>query len=620
MSGPLDPFTRSTYEHLTVAEDELKNMSTDEIEKALSKVRLSSRAVVKMSRSKDEANFLIHGSPQEMKRARNLIRTQFERKRPVTTITFEIPTRRRSAVVGPKGSTARSIKRKHNVEITIARKRFQPHYSYSIPEEIRYDDLVWRRMNGINFAPTVQVNVTGNETDCLGAKASISEIVLLEVEDWCYFPHGIGLCADMAMEKVKECLGDSIRLGRYFGCSNKVAVQGDKDLVSEAMRTLRSYANLFCDSVIVPYAFRERDFQSCTQNVDICSVHENGTEKRIFIKGHESDVISTREKISKCIATYFSQRLVLADLHGGNIEHVKMLLSLDDVRYKFSCCCLDNNVVGELPSSGDLYDVEFIEVFGPIKLDVTLAIRQLQSILKRMKPSDFYFCSDEKLIWKLQVKWNLFNRALSDDTMTAVVSNGTLLLYGKHLSCGHASQLPSNIEREKAFESLRQWAGARSKVVLDVPLKYQALLELNFVMAAINGDPFECKIFFRHDGVRYCKDKITLFGTNERVEKTVALVKSILQSEEEQGICTEVIEVPSRVVPAISYDSRVIDRFEYGVKPHIVRKDGLPNRPTWLTSASDVSLVTLKGNRVLVDAYKKDILDNWSPHVISEMD
>lgn len=600
MSGPLDPFTPSTYEHLTMAEHELKEMSTDEIEEALSKLRLSSRAVVKMSRSKDGANFLVHGSPQDMKRARKLIRKEFKRERPVTTLTFEIPRRRRSAVVGPKGRTVRSIKRKHNVEITIARKRFQDH-SYRVREEIIYNDLTWRP----HFARTVQVNVIGNETDCLKARALISEIVLLEVEDSYYFPHG--LCSGMARQKVRDCLGDSITIDCYVECYDKVPVRGDKDSVSEAMSILRSYASLFCDSVIVPYAFHVDKFRNCTQNVDMCSGDKNGTEKRILIKGRESDVILAQEKIAKCIATYFSQRLVLADLHCGNTEHVRMLLSLQDVRNKFYLRCYDNNVLGDLPKGGDLCDVEFIEVFGPKYPEVALVIRELQSMLERMKPSDFYVCSNEKLVWKLQ------GRDLHEgipDTMRASVVNGTLLLYGKHLSCGHASQLPSKTEREKAFESLRQWAGARSKVVLDVPSKYKALLNLGFVERAIGKD----------DGSRYCEDKLTLFGTNEAVEKSVALVKLIMQSDEEEGICTEVIEVPSRVMPAIDYDYNTVDCFEYGIKPHIVRKDGLPNRPTWLTSASDISLVTLKGNRVLVDAYKKEILDEWSPHVISEMD
>lgn len=607
MSGPLDPFTRCTYEHLTMAEHELKKMSTGELEKALKIVCRGSKAVVKMSKSEDEANFLIHGTPQEMKRARNLIRTHFERERPVTTLTFEIPTRRRSAVVGPKGRTVRSIKRKHNVEITIARKRFREYSSYHIPEKIFFRDNLLL-VDGIDFAPTVQVNVKGYKTDCWGAKDLISRIVLLEVENWWHFSDE--LYVYKAREKVKESLGGSIRLGYYRGCYSKVGVQGDRDSVSEAMKILRSYASLFCDSVIVPYVFGAEDFESCVQNVEMLSTHNNVTERRIFIKGHETDVILAKKNILERVATYFSQRLVLADLHGGNIEHVRMLLSLDDVKSEFLHLCLRNKVIGRLPTRR-LKDVEFIEVFGPKYPEVALVVRELQSMLERMKPSDFYVCSDEKLVWKLQVR-DLYKGI--PDTMRASVVHGTLLLYGKHLSSGHASQLPSNTEREKAFESLRQWAGARSKVVLDVPSKYKALLELGFVQMTIHDKPFECKMFFSRDGVRYCKDKILLFGINERVEKNVAFVKLILQSEE-QGVCTEVIEVPSLVGPRISCDFRFNARFLFGVKPHIVRKDGLPNRPLLLTSASDVSLVTLKGNRILVDAYKKHIVDTFGRHM-----
>lgn len=607
MSGPLDPFTRSTYEHLTIAEHELKKMSTGELQKALNIVCRASKAVVKMSKSEDGANFLIHGTPQEMKRARNLIRTHFERERPVTTLKFEIPTRRRSAVVGPKGRTVRSIKRKHNVEITIARKRFREYSPYHIPEKIVFHDNLLL-VDGIDFAPTVQVNVTGYKTDCLGAKDLILRLVLLEVENWWHFSDQ--LYVYKAREKVKECLGDSIRLGYYRGCYCKVGVQGDRDSVSEAMRILRSYASLFCGSVIVPYAFAEDHFQSCVQNVEMLSAYKNVTERRIFIKGHEADVILAKEKIIQRVATYFSQRLVLADLHGGNIEHVRMLLSLDDVRSKFFQLRLENKVIGKLPT-GSLNDVEFIEIFGPKYPEVALVIRELQSMLERMKPSDFYVCSDEKLVWKLQGR-NLCKGI--PYTMTASVVNDTLLIYGRHLSSGHASQLPSNIERENAFESLRQWASARSKVVLDVPSIYRALLELRFVEDTICGDPFECRIFFCRDGVRYCKDKITLFGINERVEKSVAVVKLILQSEE-QGMCTEVMEIPSLVGPRVSSDFQFNARFIYGVKPRIVRKDGLPNRPLLLTSASDVSLVTLKGNRVLVDAYKKHIVDTFGRHM-----
>ncbi|PSK40445.1 hypothetical protein C7M61_000084 [Candidozyma pseudohaemuli] len=530
-----------TYDHLTVAGEELKGLSVDEVQKATSRICISSRAVVKISKTKDETNFLLHGSQEGVKNAKTLIKQKFRSK---FQITFDIPSRSRRAVVGMKGSTVRAIKRKHNVDIKIDRRRLCKPIDFEDYHDVDQLALFKQNPSGeVRYVASVEVKVMGSQMDCVAAKTQILKLVLSQIVEFCHFPHG--LYRYEARIRAKECFND---VSIFTGHSpiNTLAVEGYKDTVYEVMKLLRSFADLECDSVVIPSALRYTGFMSSVKNVETEDSKENvhKDETNIIIKGHRADVSTARQMIVEHIAKYFSHRLMLIDLHGGNIEHVRRVLSLNPVQACFENVCDKNSVKVTHPEK-EMNNVEYIEVFGLKEKDVMLSISQLECVVESVKPNDVHLCFDENLIWRLQ-----------------------------------------------------------------------PLLKVNYLEDG-------CKMEFHCDGDEDCKDMITLFDETERVEKTVTLINQILHCEKVQGVYTVVFEIPSLLVYYLKNYYYISDyKKKYGIKPHIVRKDGQPNRLTWQTSTSDVSIVTLTGNRVYVDALKCEIeeeVKKFIPYMFTEV-
>ncbi|PVH13672.1 uncharacterized protein CXQ87_001786 [Candidozyma duobushaemuli] len=504
-----------TYDHFTVADEELKVMPVDEMQKAISRICISSRAVVKMSKTKDETNFLLHGSQEGVKKARTLIKQKFRSK---SQITFDIPSRSRRAVVGTKGSTVRAIKRKNNVDIKIDRRRLcKP---FDLEKYHDGDQLAIFKQDpsgDVRYVASVEVKVMGSQVDCMAAKKQILEVASLQVVEFCHFPHG--LYRYEARKRAEECFND-VSIFTGYSPIDTLAVEGHKDTVYEVMKLLRSFADLECDSIVIPTALRYTGFMSSLQNVETEDLKENEkkAETKIIIKGQRADVTTACQMIVEHIAKYFSHRLMLIDLHGGNIEHVRRVLSLYQVRERAKRLLNENSVFGEYPEK-DFHNVEYIEVFGLQEKDVMLSISQ-------------------------------------------------------------------------------------------------PLLKVSYLTDG-------CKMEFHCDGDEDCKDMITLFDETERVEKTVTLINQILQCEKEQQVYTVVFEIPSLLVYDLKSYYYLSDfKEKYGIKPHIVRKDGQPNKPTWSTSTSDVSIVTLTGNRVYVDALKCEIEEKvrkFIPYMFTEV-
>lgn len=609
-----------TYDHFTVADEELKVMPVDEMQKAISRICISSRAVVKMSKTKDETNFLLHGSQEGVKKARTLIKQKFRSK---SQITFDIPSRSRRAVVGTKGSTVRAIKRKNNVDIKIDRRRLcKP---FDLEKYHDGDQLAIFKQDpsgDVRYVASVEVKVMGSQVDCMAAKKQILEVALLQVVEFCHFPHG--LYRYEARKRAEECFND-VSIFTGYSPIDTLAVEGHKDTVYEVMKLLRSFADLECDSIVIPTALRYTGFMSSLQNVETEDLKENEkkAETKIIIKGQRADVTTACQMIVEHIAKYFSHRLMLIDLHGGNIEHVRRVLSLYQVRERAKRLLNENSVFGEYPEK-DFHNVEYIEVFGLQEKDVMLSISQVECIIESLKPSDLYLCFDRNLIWNLQLPNDIRSKlweSLPEPWREKAVFNvgkDFLALHRRHLVCQHAlfyRQLPESDFRS-FLEALRREVESRSKVVLNVPSITQPLLKVSYLTDG-------CKMEFHCDGDEDCKDMITLFDETERVEKTVTLINQILQCEKEQQVYTVVFEIPSLLVYDLKSYYYLSDfKEKYGIKPHIVRKDGQPNKPTWLTSTSDVSIVTLTGNRVYVDALKCEIEEKvrkFIPYMFTEV-
>lgn len=79
----------NSYKTVTLADEHVRNLSVDELEKSLHRVRLSTGAVVKTSRSPSGSMyFLLHGDPETIRKTEKAICWNVSKK---VTMSFEIP-------------------------------------------------------------------------------------------------------------------------------------------------------------------------------------------------------------------------------------------------------------------------------------------------------------------------------------------------------------------------------------------------------------------------------------------------------------------------------------------------------------------------------------------------
>lgn len=156
------------------------------------------------------------------------------------------------------------------------------------------------------------------------------------------------------------------------------------------------------------------------------------------------------------------------------------------------------------------------------------------------------------------------------------------------------------------LKKLKQFAEAKSKVVLDVPSMKQPLLQVPYLKDAI-----DVRFVFYQAGIKDDKDKLTLFGEHEAVEKAAGLIREILRCEEEPKL-TQTIEVPSLLTftpGCLSWTSGSYT-YDYDIDVKVVGTDGLPLPRN--ASYSDKSIVTFTGNRIFVEASNRAFEEDLS--------
>lgn len=370
----------------------------------MNNIHVSSGAVVKISKSNNETNFLLHGRPEGLERAAYLIKRNLQAS---TSITFDIPWTTRRLVVGPKGSIVKSIKQKHQVEINIERRRLCRRFNlceyHDDDPEAMLKQYTWINYDEYHcYTPTVKVKVTGNQRDCLAARDLILDFTRQQAEELCQFPHN--LYAYDAIHMVREYFDKKLirlTLKEDPDNSSTLIVQGHVDLVRDAMKLTSRFTGLFCDTITIPPAFAT--IHMGFENVSTHVLQTSDTEAKITIMGQRSDVISARENFLDTIGSTHTQRLMLTELHQGNLEHVRNLLSLDRMEDLFLGLRIYLDVEVQDPSVYT-HDTVYIDVFGYTEESTKQAIERLSSIIESVKPSDVYSCSDKDLVFKAKLE------------------------------------------------------------------------------------------------------------------------------------------------------------------------------------------------------------------------
>lgn len=161
------------------ADDNLK-FNGDDLRELIAEIKKVSGAAIKTSRDPQtgQRSFLIHGFLVCVETAKDMILDKLTK--PVT-ITFKIPSWKRSLVVGEKGKTVKALNKQFGVRIKAERKTLKPGWlQYDVVgfEKPMYTDTNDQEER---FVEELTVSIVGSRLRCERAKARILE--LLELKD-----------------------------------------------------------------------------------------------------------------------------------------------------------------------------------------------------------------------------------------------------------------------------------------------------------------------------------------------------------------------------------------------------------------------------------------------------
>lgn len=328
-------------------EDQL-NVARTEFIKILTQIRGDTDTNIECTTSQHtkKRTFLITGKPAQVRDAKRMV---IKRLTKPVKISFDIPAKVRSRVIGQQGRTLKPIIADNDVKIDIGN-----------PQEVEGvdpDDI---------YSLVVTVSIEGDVEGCKHAKGRILAIVKDEIKEL-----SVRLPVDDALKPfvanaiapiISKFSSLDISAPIYSSPSNSVTLVGDRELVLEAKQeiidTLEALApQISTQEVPIPklkHQFLPIDDVLRAFNV-LIQLPKDGESSVKFV-GKKQDIPKAQEMARSTTSLYKVEALDMAKAHNGNLTHVKAVATLLKQNGTFDRIGRENDVSLNVPDVSVLAD------------------------------------------------------------------------------------------------------------------------------------------------------------------------------------------------------------------------------------------------------------------------
>lgn len=589
------------------AEDQL-NVVRPEFIKILTSIKTSTKTNIECTTSQHtkKRTFLITGKPEQVKLAKRLVIKKLTK--PVT-LTFNIPAKVRSRVIGAQGRNLKPIIQENEVKIDIGNLE-----GSESPEPEDEDDI---------YALTVTVTIDGDAEGAKRAKAQILAIVKEETKNLL-----IKVAVDdlvkpfvtKAIEKVIDTYPQlDISVPPYYSSSKSVIISGDRETALEVRDQIKDIialleSKLVIESVPIPkvkHQFLPVDLILEEDDVLIKLPEEGETDVKFI--GEPKKIKTAQEKARKTTSQYKVEVLDMSKAHKGNLEHVRAIAALLSKNGTFSTIASDNEVVINPPSLEFLADETQTSL--PIEIVVKNddsekakgARRSIVAAVNNITPSQAKIVADIDSFFIAKVPETL-------DAVEAqyVILNDKVILFdvaekegGDDFDDFEDSTSDALEVANKALDNLRELQASLDTVVLKVPSGEQTHISgphnttLKCILANVEPDSVVVELHSNASGTS--DNEVYIHGLKSEVETVVKDIKSILAEAEEYkatGGFSATLEVPtfvlSRVIGKGGTNLNTI-RDQYGVKIDIAG-EARDDEVTDKSLKTEISVAGIKRN------------------------
>lgn len=614
------------------SEDQL-NVARPEFIKILTAVKADTKTNIECTTSQHtkKRTFLITGKPEEVKLAKRLVIKKLTK--PVK-ITFNVPGKVRSKIIGPQGRTLKPIIQSNEVKIDIG----HPEESQEAEAE---DDI---------FAQTVRVTVEGDVEGCKHAKALILAIVKeetktlstrLAIED--IVKPFAGKVIDPIVQRYSDL---DISVPDYKSSNSNIHIVGDRESVIEAKEQIKDALDALSGKILVeevPIPKTKHQFlpiDSILEENNVLIKLPGHDETNVKFIGEKKNIPAAQENARKTTSQYKVEVLDMSKAHKGNMNHVKAVASLLVKNGTFKSISEANDVVINAPSKKQLEDKEAttIPIEIVLKNDDTekakVTRKAIVSVVNKISPDSTKVINDvaEFLIRKVP---STIDEIAAQNNVSYVILGNTITLFSKvedesddfdFVDSSNSSDSFAPID--KSLNKLRELSSDLHSVVLKVPFNQQTEISgprdttLKAILSGVEANSVVVKLHSNASGKS--ADEIYIHGIKSAVSTVQNDIEATLKDAEtykEQGGFKTSFEVPSSVLSRLigKNGSNMISlREQFGVKID-VSDDG---KQEGTKDKNDKTEIVISGNKRNAEDCKASIAQfskKWADETLARL-
>lgn len=563
------------------AEDQL-NMDRTEFIKALQSIKSATSTNIECTTSlhTKKRTFLITGKPQEVKHAKRLVIKKMTK--PVS-VSFSIPAKLRSRVIGPQGRVLRPIVQENEVKVDIG--NVDESESPSGDEGDDEDDI---------FAKKITVLIQGDAEGCKSAKAQILAIVKEETKHMQIRIVVDDIVKPFVAKAIEPVLAKfpnvNVSVPPFDSAFKAIIVDGDREETLEARDQIKAAIAQISAKIVtvsVPIPQIKHKFlpieQVLEENNVLIKLPQQGETTVSFI-GERKDIAAAQEKARSTTSQYKVEVLDMSKAHKGNLAHVKTVAALLSKNGTFDKIASDHSVVINAPSTAELEDesqttipIEIVAKNDDVE-NTKNAKKAIVSTVNKITPQQTKTITDIDAFFISRVP------SVLDQVEGAqfVILNDKIVLFdvseadeGEDFE--DFQETPSYLDAaDKALSPLRELSSTLATVVLKVPSAEQADISgphgstLKAIMSLVGHN--SVVVTLHSDGKNKSADEVCIHGLKHEVALIQKDIQTVLAEAKEYkatGGFKTVVEVPtftiSRVIGKGGANLKNI-KDEFGVK------------------------------------------------------
>lgn len=530
------------------------NVAKPEFIKILTAVKTETKTNIECTTSQHikKRTFLITGKAEDVKLAKRLVIKKLTK--PVV-VTFSVPAKLLSRIIGPQGKTLKPIIAQNEVRIDIGNEE------ESEREILEDDDDI--------FAKTVKITIEGDVEGCKHAKAQILAIVKEETKNLSAKITVSDDAKPFAGRVVNSIISQypemDVLVPDYKSASNRIVLVGGREDVIEAKQQIKqALAELETKTSKVEVAIPALKHQflpidTILQSHDVLIKLPLADESNVTFIGEKSKIAAAQEEARKHTSQYKVEVLDMSKAHRGNLEHVRAVAQYLDQSRFFHKLAQEHAIVVNTPSvdiSSTSIPIEIVSKADDAE-KVKAVKRAIVNQVNKITPDQTHVVSDIDEFLIKQVPSTIADAAKENKVDFVVIGNTITLLSNEEVSDDF-----DFVDNSAAFEKvdaslnkLRELAANLKSIVIAVPSAEQQHISgpnnttLNAILAEVANNNVTVKLHHPSE------DEVTVHGVKADVDHVQKEIEQVLaDAHEHKDGYKDTVSVPSNVL------SRLIGR------------------------------------------------------------